>query len=98
MFTVPARTTRDLRDSGIAGLLADLVASGEPVLAVVAHAPHRAQSLSTRVGGFALTSWAALADDPALAVPFPHVVALDPPTWEVHPGWGGVDPSGLGYA
>jgi single-stranded-DNA-specific exonuclease len=90
LFTVPARTTRDLRNSGIAGLLADLVASGEPVLAVVAHAPHRAQSLSTRVGGFALTSWAALADDPALAVPFPHVVALDPPTWEVHPageGW-----------
>ncbi len=90
LFAVPARTTRDLRGSGIAGLLADLVASGEPVLAVVAHAPHRAQTLSTRVGGFALASWQTLADDPELAVPFPHVVALDPPTWEVHPageGW-----------
>jgi len=72
------------------------VASGEPVLAVVAHAPHRARTLSTRVGGFALTSWAALQDDPALAAPFPHVVALDPPTCEVlaagegwtHLAWG----------
>ena len=98
LFTVPARTTRDLRNSGIAGLLADLVASGEPVLAVVAHAPHRAQSLSTRVGGFALTSWAALADDPALALPFPHVVALDTANVGSPPGWGGVDAPGLGYA
>ena len=32
--------------------------SGEPVLAVTAHAPHRARALRDRVGGFALTSWA----------------------------------------
>ena len=57
----------------------DLVASGEPVLAVSAHAPHRARALAPRVGGFALTSWAALEDDPGLARPFPHVVAVDPP-------------------
>ena len=50
------RTTRDLRGTGIAGLLADLVATGEPVLAVVAHAPHRARALAARVGGFALTA------------------------------------------
>ena len=56
--------TRDLRGTGIAGLLGDLVASGEPVLAVTAHAPHRARALADRVGGFALTSWAALEDDP----------------------------------
>src|SRR5262249_7871917 len=70
--------------------LADLVATGEPVLAVVAHAPHRAKALSARVGGFAVASWAALADEPRIAVGFPHVVALDPPTGEVHPageGW-----------
>ena len=84
-------TTRDLRGTGIAGLLADLVATGEPVLAVVAHAPHRANTLATRVGGFALTSAGRRSrDDPALALPFTHVVALDPPTSEHHPageGW-----------
>src|SRR4051794_23523823 len=85
-----ARATRDLRGTGIAGLLGDLVACGEPVLAVAAHAPHRARTLANRVGGFALTSWAALADDPDLALPFTHVVAVDPPTEGVHPsgeGW-----------
>ncbi len=86
------RVVRDLRGSGIAGLLGDLVASGEPVLAVTAHAPHRARTLAARVGGFALTSWAALEDDPGLAAPFTHVVAVDPPTRPLldHPsgqGW-----------
>ena len=52
---------------------------GEPVLAVAAHAPHRARALADRVGGFALCSWAALEDDPELAAPFAHVVAVDPP-------------------
>jgi single-stranded-DNA-specific exonuclease len=75
-----ARVQRDLRGRGIAGLLADLVATGEPVLALAAHAPHRARSLQARVGGFALCSWAALADDAGLAEPFTHVVALDPPS------------------
>jgi single-stranded-DNA-specific exonuclease len=32
-----------------------------------------------RIGGFALCSWAALEDDPDLARPFDHVVAVDPP-------------------
>jgi single-stranded-DNA-specific exonuclease len=49
------------------------------VLAVVAHAPHRARSLQGRIGGFALCSWAALEDDPGLARGFAHVVAVDPP-------------------
>ena len=53
----PARPVLDRRGHGIAGLLADLVATGEPVLAVAAHAPHRARALRDRVGGFALTSW-----------------------------------------
>ena len=86
------RITRDARDTGIAGLLGDLVASGEPVLAVAAHAPHRARALADRVGGFTLTSWTALEDDPGLARPFTHVVAVDPPTRHLldHPegeGW-----------
>jgi single-stranded-DNA-specific exonuclease len=60
-------------------LIGDLVASGEDVLVVSAHAPHRARALHGRVGGFALTSWHALHDDPGLAARFAHVVALDPP-------------------
>ncbi|MDA0137739.1 single-stranded-DNA-specific exonuclease RecJ [Solirubrobacter deserti] len=79
-LAAPNRLTRDLRGSGIAGLLGDLVASGEPVLAVTAHAPHRARVLAERVGGFALTSWAALEDAPELADRYVHLVAVDPPT------------------
>ncbi len=68
------------------------MATGEPVLAVSAHAPHRARALAPRVGGFALTSWAALEDDPGLAAPFAHVVVVDPPSRPLlaHPsgeGW-----------
>jgi single-stranded-DNA-specific exonuclease len=74
-----ASSARDVRGTGIAGLLADLVAAGDPVLAVVAHAPHRARTLNAKIGGFAMCSWAALADDPELAAPFAHVVAVDPP-------------------
>jgi single-stranded-DNA-specific exonuclease len=70
---------RYVRGTGIAGLLADLVAAGERVLAVVAHAPHRARTLQGRIGGFALCSWAALEDDPSLAAGFAHLVAVDPP-------------------
>ena len=73
------RVVRDARDGGIAGLLGDLVAAGEPVLAVAAHARQRAAVLGDRVGGFALTTWAALEADPGLAAPFAHVVAVDPP-------------------
>jgi single-stranded-DNA-specific exonuclease len=86
------REVLDRRGSGIAGLIADLVASGDPVLVVSAHAPHRAGLLRDRVGGFAACSWHALADDPGLAAPFTHVVALDPPCGPLvdHPsgeGW-----------
>ncbi len=69
----------DRRDRGVAGTLAALVASGEPVLAVVADVPARLPGLRTRLGGFALVSWRALEADPALADPYDHVVALDPP-------------------
>ncbi len=86
------RSVRDLRGTGIAGLLGDLVASGEPVLVLTAHAPHRARVLAERGGGFAVAGWAALEDDPALAARFTHVVAVDPPARPLlaHPdgaGW-----------
>ena len=73
------RAVRDARGGGIAGLLGDLVAGGGRVLAVAAHAEQRARALRDRVGGFALTSWAALESDPSLAAAYTHVVAVDPP-------------------
>ena len=86
------RLVLDVRGRGIAGLLTDLVATGESVLAVSAHAPHRAASLATASGGFAICSWQALEDDPALAHGFAHVVAIDPPA---HPALDHV--SGAGW-
>ncbi len=73
------RTRRDARGSGLAGTLTDLVGTGERVLAVTAHAAHRASTLRARLGGFDVTSWDALLHDPDLAAPYGHVVALDPP-------------------
>jgi single-stranded-DNA-specific exonuclease len=69
------RLVRDVRGRGVAGTIADLVATGEPVLVVCAHAAHRERALAGRVGGFALTTWAAAPD---LAQGYEHVVALDP--------------------
>jgi len=73
------RERRDVRGAGLAGTIADLVATREPVLVVAAHAARRARALARRLGGFAITSWSALAADPELAAAYPHVVALDPP-------------------
>ncbi len=74
-----AAAPNDVRGTGIAGLLADLVAAGDRVLAVVAHAPYRARTLQDRIGGFAVCSWAALTDDPELAAGYDHLVVVDPP-------------------
>jgi len=73
------RELRDVRGTGLAGLVSDLVHSGESVLVLAMHAQHRLRALRERVGGFALTSWDAFESDPALASRFAHVVALDPP-------------------
>jgi len=86
------RTVHDHRGAGIAGRVADLVATADRVLVVAAHAPHRARTLQARVGGFALASYAAVDDDPSLAEPFEHVVALDPPAFAHHP-----DVAGTGH-
>jgi single-stranded-DNA-specific exonuclease len=82
------RQVRDVRGRGIAGTVADLVATGDPVLVVCAHAGQRAQALTGRIGGFALTTWAAAPD---IATVYEHVVALDPSPFgaeEVVPGHG----------
>jgi single-stranded-DNA-specific exonuclease len=69
----------DRRGHGLAGTLAAVVASGEPVLAIGADAQRWAAALNGRLGGFAVTSWLALERDPSLADPYAHLVALDPP-------------------
>jgi single-stranded-DNA-specific exonuclease len=78
-----ARTVRDRRGGGIAGTIAALVHTGEPVLVVAADAPLRARQLRGRLGGFAICGWDALEAQPELADAYTHVVALDPP---LHPG------------
>jgi single-stranded-DNA-specific exonuclease len=75
----PAGTPRDRRGGGVAGTLAALVASGEPVLVACADAHRRRAHLEDRAGGFALAAWSALERDPELLAPYAHVVALDPP-------------------
>jgi len=70
---------RDRRGAGIAGTLASLVATGEPVLVVCADARARRRGLAGRLGGFALVSYAALERDPSIVRPYAHVAALDPP-------------------
>jgi single-stranded-DNA-specific exonuclease len=76
------RTVRDRRSTGLAGTIAALVHTGEPVLVLAADGPARARQLTGRLGGFALTSWDALERDPSLADGYHHLVALDPP---LHP-------------
>lgn len=69
----------DRRGRGIAGTVTALVATGEPVLVVAADARVRARHLAGRLGGFGLTSWAALAGNPGIVAGYSHLVALDPP-------------------
>ena len=70
---------RDRRGSGIAGTIAALVHSGEPVLVVAADAALRLRHLQPILGGFDLCSHEALQRDPSLAARDAHVVMLDPP-------------------
>jgi single-stranded-DNA-specific exonuclease len=69
----------DRRGQGIAGTVADAVATGEAVLVVCADVLCRMRGLRGRLGGFALCSWAALEREPGLAPGFRHLIALDPP-------------------
>ena len=61
-----AGVPRDRRGGGVAGTLAALVASGEPVLVACADARRRRGHLEGRLGGFAVAAWHALERDPAL--------------------------------
>jgi single-stranded-DNA-specific exonuclease len=79
-----AGAVRDRCGGGAAGIIAALVASGEPVLVACADARARRRHLDGRLGGFALCSWTAIERDPALAGGAAHVVALDPPPGREH--------------
>jgi single-stranded-DNA-specific exonuclease len=117
------RELRDRRGDGVAGVLGELLASGEPVLVVCADAGRRRAGLDAVLGGLAegdpaaagapdgprpggaLVSWELLAVRPALAEPYTHVFALDPPPLAeaepllaalpgdglVHLGWGAAE-------
>jgi single-stranded-DNA-specific exonuclease len=72
------RTVLDRRGESPLAVLGDACAAGS-VLAVCADVPRRLAGLQTRVGGFALVSYRALAREPLLASRFAALVALDPP-------------------
>lgn len=80
----PRRSSCDRRRSGFAGVLGDLLTSGESTLVAVADVPRRRAALEELVAGLApaglaVADWGELAARPELAAPFVHVVALDPP-------------------
>ena len=79
-----AGIVEDRRGEGFAGVAGDLFSSGERVLVAVADVPRRRAGLEAVVAGLSdgpmpVTSWGALAAQPALAEGFDHLVALDPP-------------------
>jgi single-stranded-DNA-specific exonuclease len=96
----PQRAVRDRRGEGIAGVAGDLLASGESVLIVCADVERRRAGLEKMIAGLSslapdpspatvhrplsTCSWTALAANPALAEPYTHVIALDPPA---HADW-----------
>jgi single-stranded-DNA-specific exonuclease len=74
----------DRRGGGFAGVVGELLSSGERVLVGVADVPRRRESLAALVAGLAdgalpVVSWSALARRPGLAGGFDQLVALDPP-------------------
>jgi hypothetical protein len=75
------RELRDRRGEGFAGVAGQLLSSGEPALIVCADVARRREALGRVLGRQVapVVSWAALEASPALASPFSHVVALDPP-------------------
>ncbi len=87
-----ARATCDRRGEGVAGVLGDLLASGEDVLVACGQPERWRHGLDSTLAGLArgraaIASWDLLALLPALAEPYPHVFALDPPPVEDGPAF-----------
>jgi single-stranded-DNA-specific exonuclease len=91
-----SRALRDRRGEGFAGVVGDLLSSGERVLLLCADVSRRRDGLESLVAGIAarvrtgegpacealaLASWDELAATPEIAARFEHVIALDPPAW-----------------
>ncbi len=84
------RETCDRRGEGVAGVLGDLLASGEDVLVACGEPQRWRRGLDSTLAGLArgraaIASWDLLALLPSLAEPYPHVFALDPPPVEDGP-------------
>ena len=82
-----ARETCDRRGEGAAGVLGDLLASGEDVLIACVDPERWRGGLDSTLAGLvrgraALASWDLMALLPWLAAPYAHVFALDPPPGE----------------
>ena len=82
--TAAARQTCDRRGEGVAGVLGDLLASGDDVLIACGEPGRWKRGLDATLAGLArgraaIVSWDLLELLPALAAPYPHVFALDPP-------------------
>jgi single-stranded-DNA-specific exonuclease len=78
----PPADVCDRRGEGVAGVVGDLLTSGEPVLVAVVHLARRRESLERLLAGIApfdVASWDALLATPALAGGHAHLVAFDPP-------------------
>jgi single-stranded-DNA-specific exonuclease len=87
---------RDRRGEGFAGVVGDLISSGERVLVLCADVSRRREGLESLVAGIAarvrmedgrvcdhvaIACWDELEAERTLAEPYDHVVALDPPVW-----------------
>ena len=77
--TEASRVALDRRGESQLAVLADAASAGGGVLAVCADVGRRLPGLSSRIGGFSLIAYHALERDPASALGFAQLVALDPP-------------------
>jgi single-stranded-DNA-specific exonuclease len=90
------RMLRDRRGEGFAGVVGDLISSGERVLVLCADVSRRRDGLESLVAGIAarvrvedgrpcedvaIACWDELEAERSLAESYEHVVALDPPVW-----------------
>jgi single-stranded-DNA-specific exonuclease len=81
---VGARSLCDRRGEGVAGVIGDLLVSGDDVLIACGDPGRWRHGLESTLGGLArgradVASWDLLAMLPTVAEPYAHVFALDPP-------------------
>ena len=98
-----ARDVCDRHAEGVAGVLGDLLASGEDVLVACGEPQRWRRGLDSTLAGLArgraaIASWDLLATLPAIAEPYPHVFALDPPAVDDPAAFvAGLPGAGLGH-